>query len=282
MSADLEHFGCDSHVHIVGDPSLYPMSPDRHYTPGQATREGLAEHLARVGLARTVLVQPSIYGTDNRCLLDALGALGNRARAVAVLDRDVGDAQLVQLDRQGVRGIRVNLESVGTSDAAQLARELQYWASRIADHGWHIQIFVPKRMVAACASTIAALAVPCVADHIAMWDDAACNDDDSRTVLRLLETGKLYIKLSASYRVPLEAAALRGVIDRLIQTRSDRLLWASDWPHTSRRAGAKSHDISPYRSVSSADLVFERTQWLQNDRLLKQVCVTTPHALYRF
>lgn len=278
----LTGLGCDTHVHVVGDFARYPMLPDRRYTPGPATATSLAAHLERIGLQRAVLVQPSFYGTDNRCLLDTLREMGRAARAVVVLDRDVSAAQLAELDRQGVRGIRINLASVGQSDAAFLRSELEHWAPRLVEHGWHIQIFVPKRIVAACADTIATLPVPCVLDHVAMWDDVSCADASSGIVLALLGAGNLYIKLSASYRVPLPSDALAVVISELIRTRADRLLWASDWPHTSRREGTTPQDISPYRSIAASDLIAERNRWLRSDGLMEQVCVANPQMLYRF
>lgn len=274
--------GCDTHVHVVGETSRYPMSPARRYTPELATVRDLVNHLDRVGMGRCVLVQPSIYGTDNQCLLDALSELSNAARAVVVIDRNIDASALGRLDRQGVRGIRLNLESVGENDPTLLKSELVYWAPRLADLGWHIQMYVPQRMVADCAETIASLCVPCVVDHVAMWQDPLCESSDSRAVLQLLDTGTLYIKLSASYRVPLSDAQLQAVIARLITARPDRLLWASDWPHTSRRAGAAAYEISPYRSIDAHQLAAQRQRWLPSAGLIEQVCVDNPRTLYRF
>lgn len=274
--------GCDAHVHVVGEMSCYPMSPARHYTPAPASMSDLVNHLARLGMERCVLVQPSIYGTDNQCLLDALGELSNVARAVVVVDRNIDAAALARLDRQGVRGIRLNLESVGAYDPKLLNSELIFWAPRLADFGWHIQMYAPQRLVADCAETIASLPVPCVVDHIAMWPDPLCEGADSRAVLQLLDTGKLYIKLSASYRVPLSESQLQAVIDRLVATRPDRMLWASDWPHTSRRADAAAHEISPYRPIDAHQLVAQRERWLADEALIHQVCVDNPRRLYRF
>ena len=135
--------GCDTHVHVVGDSHRYPMLADRRYTPGPASAGDLARHLDRVGMERVVLIQPSIYGTDNRCLIDALSELGPGARAVVVVNRDTSQSELERMDRAGVRGIRLNLESVGDHDCARLQSEMLAWAPRLAGLGWPLQVFAP-------------------------------------------------------------------------------------------------------------------------------------------
>src|SRR5690349_10290136 len=100
---------CDSHAHVFGPKERYPLNPKRGYDPAPA---GAAEHrrmLDALGLERGVIVQPSVYGTDNRALLDAIAADPERLRGVAGVGADVTDAELERLDRAGVRGIRVNL-----------------------------------------------------------------------------------------------------------------------------------------------------------------------------
>ena len=119
--APLPAHGCDCHVHVVAPQALYPMAADRPYTPGPASVPDLQAHLARMGLAHAVIVQPSFYGTDNRLLVDSLLALDGAARGVAVLDARVDDAELVRLHDAGVRGVRINLESTGGSDPAAVS-----------------------------------------------------------------------------------------------------------------------------------------------------------------
>ncbi len=274
--------GCDTHVHVVGDSHRYPMLADRRYTPGPASAGDLARHLDCVGMERVVLIQPSIYGTDNRCLIDALSELGPRARAVVVVNRDTSQSELERMDRAGVRGIRLNLESVGDHDCARLQSEMLAWAPRLAGLGWHLQIFAPQEVIAQCVPVMARLAVPCVLDHVAMWRDAGCSGAASQTILAAFGEGNLYIKLSASYRVPMSGPDLSSVVERLAKTRLDRLLWASDWPHTSRKPGAPAQELSPYRSIASEDLVSERNRWLGSGELLQAVCVDNPARLYRF
>lgn len=275
--------GCDTHVHIIGDADVYPMVTERHYTPGPASVDQLKTHLASQGLSRAVIVQPSVYGTNNQRLLDALEAMQGQARGIAVLDPSIDTAALQALEARGVRGIRLNLESSGAHSVTALQSALEHWAPRLADLGWHIQVYAPWATTLACAEVIAQLPVPVVLDHFALWPDESCSSTESMTLLRLLELGHIYIKLSGSYRTPLpDAPAHIAVSRRLLATRPDRLLWASDWPHTNREPGRHAHAVSRYRDIASEALLQERESWLTTGELQHQVLVDNPQQLYRF
>jgi predicted TIM-barrel fold metal-dependent hydrolase len=279
--------GCDTHVHVIGDSHAYPMVDERQYTPGPAPVSALQAHLQHQGLTRTVIIQPSVYGTDNQCMLDALQAMQGQARGVAVLNTDTPMAALQAMDAQGVRGIRLNLESSGAHDVALnatiLHEALQTWAPRLADLGWHIQVYAPLAVTVACAACIKQLAVPVVLDHFALWADANCTSPESSSLLQLLEAGRIYIKLSASYRSPIQDnSALLALSQHLLATRPDRLLWASDWPHTNREQGKGPHEVSRYRTITADALVHERMQWLPNTEVQQQVLVDNANQLYRF
>lgn len=275
--------GCDTHVHVIGDAKAYPMVEERQYTPGLAPVSALQAHLQGQGLTRAVIIQPSVYGIDNQCMLDALHALQGNARGVAVLDQHTTSENLKQLDAQGVRGIRLNLESSATHNPTLLHDQLQAWAPRLADLGWHIQVYAPLTVTVACAKLIMNLPVPVVLDHFALWNDASCASEASKTLLTLLEAGHIYIKLSASYRSPInDAKSLQKLSHRLLATRPDRLLWASDWPHTNREIGKGRHQVSRYRDIAATHLRNECSAWLPTQDVQKQVLVDNPLCLYRF
>jgi len=275
--------GCDTHVHVMGERHIYPMVAERQYTPGPASVQNLQAHLKRQGLTRAVIIQPSVYGNDNQCMLDALRSMAGHARGVAVLDTHTATSQLQRLDTQGVRGIRLNLESAGQHNTSALREALHTWAPRLADIGWHIQVYAPLAVVTACASHIAQLPVPVVLDHFALWADASCTSLESKTLLHLLEQGQIYIKLSASYRMSIQdPQALQALCQRLIAVRPDRLLWASDWPHTNREPGRGPHEVSSYRVIAPEALRHERDAWLCTPQVQQQVLVDNPHQLYRF
>jgi predicted TIM-barrel fold metal-dependent hydrolase len=275
--------GCDTHVHVIGARPAWPMAPERHYTPEPAPLEDLQAHLQAVGLQRAVIVQPSVYGTDNALLLQSLERMQGQARGVAVVASDLPLAELKAMDAAGVRGLRINLESASGQDAAPLAYALQEQSARIADLGWHLQVFARLSLVAACAPVLRQLPVPVVLDHFALCPDAHFADADSRALLELLAAGCVYVKLSASYRVPLDGPdVVRTAAHRMLEARPDRILWASDWPHTSRQPGLAAHEVSPYRPITAESLVSERDSWLTTASVRQQVLVDNPARLYRF
>ncbi len=138
-SAGLLMKGCDTHVHVIGPRDKFPMVQGRHYTPGPASVQELKAHLTTQGLGKAVIVQPSVYGTDNRCLLSAISDMGRQARGIAVLDAQISASELQELDAQGIRGIRLNFESSGNQSVDQLKQALADWAPRLEALGWHIQ-----------------------------------------------------------------------------------------------------------------------------------------------
>jgi predicted TIM-barrel fold metal-dependent hydrolase len=278
---------CDCHVHVIGDAATYPMAHERHYTPGPASGAGLRAHLARNGLTRAVIVQPSIYGTDNQCLLDSLRELGGAGRGIAVVDQGVSDEALAALSAQGVRGLRINLESASVRDPASIGPALAYWAERVEPLGWHLQVYAALDAIAAAAPFIRSMQVPLVLDHFAMVP-ATMSDDDARldAVLSLLRSGQTYVKLSAPYRLAATPDAADTLAVRLaslyVKANPSQLLWGSDWPHTNREPGKAAHEVSAYRPVTPHTLQRGIKSWLPGDALREQVLVDNPARLYGF
>jgi predicted TIM-barrel fold metal-dependent hydrolase len=259
------------------------MVQNRHYTPGPASVQDLQGHLSRQGLGRAVIVQPSVYGTDNSCLLAAIAAMGQQARGIAVLDPQVSRSEILELNAQGIRGIRLNLESSGNQSIDELKQALMHWAPKLEGLGWHIQVYAPFNVTAACAICIQELPIPVVLDHFALWPANQIASQETSIVLDLLAEGHVYIKLSASYRLPaFEKAKLKELAHQLLHVRSDRLLWASDWPHTNREQGVDALSVSRYRQISTENLLSERSAWLINQAQTQLVLVDNPSQLYSF
>lgn len=278
--------GCDCHVHVIGDAADYPMQPDRPYTPPAASVSALRSHLDALGLRRAVLVQPSFYGTDNRCLLGALRELGDSARGVAVIDPATSDDELDVLDSAGVRGVRMNLESSGATDIAAARNTLRALAARIAPRDWHIQIYASSHVVATQADFIAALPVTVVLDHFAMIPaDKGSTHPHFGAIEALVRGGHAYVKLSAPYRVSAQAPLYADVAllaRALIDANDERVLWASDWPHTNRLPDAIPTDVSPFRSVDDRALLEEAFTWHPLAIVRHKLFVANPEQLYRF
>jgi predicted TIM-barrel fold metal-dependent hydrolase len=278
---------CDCHVHVVGDALTYPMLEQRQYTPGPASVDDLRQHLARTGVERTVIVQPSFYGTDNTCMLDSLRQLAGAGRGVAVVDPDASDAHLRSLHAQGVRGLRLNVESSGTGDAQAVSAVLAYWADRLAALQWHIQIYASLDALMAIYPVLQNLSVPLVLDHFAMVQSTTALDDARfHAIQGLVQSGNAYVKLSASYRIQPFAHqapdAVARIAQRYIQANPERVLWGSDWPHTNREPGKSAHEVSAYRSVGRDTLLGGLHAWLHTEALRQRVLVDNPAQLYGF
>ena len=279
---------CDCHVHVIGPHDQYPLVPLRSYTPMHATATDLVAMMRRSGVDRAVVVQPSVLGLDNRCSLDALEYLasqGLQGRAVAVLPTTLPASELDELDRAGVRGLRVNLQSNVGASLAQ-AREALQNAIRLCErHAWHVQLFVDRQMVQALASDIETAPVKVVLDHFAGLSVSECDDESSLAVLRLLGSGNTYIKLSGNYRVTDDAFDLRlaDLARQLAIINPENLVWGSDWPHTPKHAGQAERQptIKAYRDIDTPRLSRAVFDWFEPP-LAQKVLVNNPARLYDF
>jgi predicted TIM-barrel fold metal-dependent hydrolase len=284
-NSDMPSGACDCHVHIIGPIAQYPMSPQRGYTPPEASVADLEALRQRLGISRNVLIQPSFYGTDNRCMVDALAQLGDSARGIAVVDPDIADAELTDLDRRGVRGVRINLESGENRDPHVAASALDAMAKRVRHLGWHIQIYAALPVVAAVADRIAGLPVDVVIDHFGM---AQARDGIAQAgfaaLLDLLKAGRTYVKLSAPYRIAQQPgyADAAPIARALIAAAPQRMLWASDWPHTDRTPGRKAFDIHPFRTIDDPLVLDLLAEWCGDMAVERAILVETPARLYRF
>lgn len=270
LSARLPPGTCDCHIHVFGAPEDFPLVAVRNYTPQPADLSAYGALMAKTGIDRAVLVQPSVYGTDNRALLAALASDPQRLRAVVVVPADLPQTELERLHAAGVRGIRINRRNPGGLPLSEMTR----LAARIAPLGWHIQLQIDIQTVDDLAGLVAACPVPVVIDHMGFVQPGlTVAAPGFQALLRVLESGKAWVKLSAPYRLSAGAApfpALDPFVAALVAARPDRLVWASDWPHCELWAAMPD-------SVALAELA---TVWLPTPALRRQVLVDNPHVLY--
>ncbi len=269
----LPPLACDSHMHIF-DPRFAP-SPHWKRTPPDAPVAAYRQLQQRLGTQRAVVVTPSTYGTDNACTLDALDQLGDGARGVAVVAQDVGDAELDRLHARRVRGLRVNFvtpQSWGETTPGMLTT-LARKVARL--EGWHIQVFMHPEQIAALESVLAALPVPLVVDHLGRVDPAEGPAAEAYGVLRrLLDGGNAWVKLSGAYMrstAPAYADTL-PLAQALVRAAPERLVWGSDWPHTTEAPG----------TVNDAGLVDLLRAWAGSDAAMDRILVDNPARLYGF
>lgn len=276
---------CDCHTHVFGLPERYPYAPARTYTPGPAsTEELLALHTA-LGIERVVIVQPSVYGTDNRCTLDAVRTLGDRARAVAVVAPDLDRAALRALHDAGVRGIRLNLETAGQHDPAAAKDAFLRAADLVQPLGWHIQTFTNLRVIAALHDTFRAFPVPLVVDHFGgAMAAAGLGQPGLDALLDLVQWGRAYVKLSAPHRSAARPDDAGPIAAALIAANPDRILWGTDWPHPASRPHAR-HDpeaVEPFDPIDDGQALSRVQRWGRNPATIRAILVDNPARLYGF
>jgi 2-pyrone-4,6-dicarboxylate lactonase len=275
----------DCHNHIMGPQGKYPYAVTRVYTPPEAIVDQLRALRAQIGSSRNVLVTPSVYGTDNRCMVDALGALGNTARGIAVLPLDVPDAELHRLDGAGVRGVRISLGGTGSYNPASAKGALLSLAPRFAPLGWNIEVVGNLPAVISLAPVMATLKVPVVLDHFAGANGGDGVKQEGFTALLELVRGRnAYVKLSAPYnrsKRP-DYSDMAPLAHALIEAAPDRMLWGTNWPHPDQIPGRPISEVTPYHKIDNRNLVPVFVEWCPDASKRQMILVDTPQRLYRF
>lgn len=278
----------DCHTHIVGAPGRYPFAPNRSYATIPATVDDYRQVMAATGIGRAVVVQPSFYGTDNRCTIDALAGFGGAARGVAVVEPEISDGELDRLHEAGFRGLRVNLHTVRSDSDASADRMVRHFDARVRRLGWHIQLFVTPENLPALARAQGDVSCPFVIDHFGMLRPELIVQEPMRSYLGALEAildGGGWVKLSGLYRVaddPL-APSLADLARRLRARAPDRVVWASDWPHTPPHGHSVSDESPlPYRDIDTGSLLAPVASWFPDAATQRKVLVENPARLYDF
>jgi predicted TIM-barrel fold metal-dependent hydrolase len=290
LDFDVPGGACDCHTHIFGDPRRFPMIPSRVYTPEPASVDEMRTLHRALRMDRVVIVQPSVYGTDNTCTLDAVEQLGSRARAVAVIDVQTGgsDTALADMDRAGVRGIRLNLETSGIADPSVGSQRVRAALDRLRGSRWHIQMNTRLSMIDAIRDQVADAPVRFVFDHFGGAQASLGLDQPGfRSLLELVRGGSAYVKISGAYRSSTQAPNYPDVTPfakALIDANPRRILWGTDWPHPDSASipGRKNTDIAPLLQIDDGALCNQVAVWAPDAKLRAQIFVQNPAELYGF
>lgn len=260
----------DTHFHLFGPQNRYPLVDLREYTP-QLIKPAMARQLFdTLGIQRAVVIQPSVYGEDNRAQLEGAHEIGIPTRAVVVARHDTSDKDLAALHRQGARGLRYVLAHPGGLPLADLER----WAARAKELGWHIQFLAKGPQLLEIEPRLEKLACPAVVDHMGMFDPRDGLDQPVfKAVLRLLQQGH-WVKLSGAYRLSQSPPYpdLKPFVEQLVAARPDRVVWASDWPHVFIKTPMP----------NTTDLLDTLADWVPDEATRNRILVDNPAALYGF
>lgn len=224
---------CDTHFHIFGPHSIYPLAPDRAYTPADAPRETLFALHAMLGIERGVIVQSSSHGYDNTVVADAIAKKPDAYTGVALAPTSISDATLRRLDAQGLCGVRFNyMKHLGggapLDDVIALSK-------RLAPIGWHLQIHMDSALIAEMSPKLKQSAVPVVIDHMGRINASLGLDQAPFRHLReLLQDDRFWVKVSCCERASRKGAPYADAVPfarALVSEFGDRALWGTDWPH---------------------------------------------------
>ena len=273
---------CDCHTHIHGDPKVFPWYPGRVYTPETASpKEMMVVHRA-LHMQRVVIVTPSVYGPDNSATLWGMQARGKHARGVAVIDRHTTESELDTMNMLGVRGIRLNLATGGTSDPSVGRQRLQDALDRMKRRDWHVQLNTSLVMIRAMRDLIAAAPVPVVFDHFGGANPAyGVKQPGFPDMVDLVRSGKAYVKISVSAGPRTDYTGFIPMAKELIAANPDRIVWGTNWPHPNSAGGSKDR-VSPLFQVDNGLVLNQLSLWAPDAATRKKILVDNPARLYKF
>ena len=263
----------DSHFHILGPASRYPYIAEREYTPPDALPSACRTLFDTIGIQRAVIIQPSAYGTDNRCAMDAARELGLPARVVVVVPYETPDKDLDQLHAGGARAIRYILAHTGGLPL----ETLESFSARAKERGWHIQLLLKSHDLVALEPRLAKLPSDIVIDHMGFIKPAegGLEQPAFQALLRLLRGGRCWVKFSGGYRQSEQAPPYPDLLPfahKLVQEHPDRIIWGSDWPHVAFKG----------KVPNTTDLFDLLGDWAPDDATRKRILVDNPTTLFDF
>ena len=263
---------CDTHAHVISGSTDFPMVLSRSYTPPPAPEADYLAMLAATGCARGVLIQISVYGTDNRYLLEVLGRNPDRLRGVAVVAPEVTDRKLESLHAAGVRGLRINVSFPG---GGLSFGAMEILAGRIAPLGWHMEFLTDGRELPGLLPRMRKLPCPGVLDHMGHMPAALGTRHPAFLAMReLVAEHGWWAKLSGAYRLSDDYDGFKEVApwaQALIAAAPERMVWGSDWPHV---AMARMPDTGLLRNLLM--------DWAPDAASRMRILVDNPARLYGF
>jgi len=270
---------CDSHFHIFGPAEKYPYGSELRYAPPEAPWNSYQELATLLGISRFVLVQPSAYGRDNRCMLDVMQTLDkNSCRGVVDIDENITDLEILKMNALGVRGVRINVSPIfpltpGLAD--KMIPRIEKMAKRCQEIGWHLDFLLPGWLTAELLPVMRRLTIPFSMAHLGM--NLAKDGVDTpgfKALLELMNHGNrlAYVKLTGIYRMSKVHQFIDAdpLVKALIACAPDRIIWGSDYPHLS------------FAEHSSVELFNLLGRWTSDEHIRRLILTDNPARLFGF
>ena len=273
---------CDAHFHIFGPTDKYPhVTTDLRYRPPCAPLDAYLALARRLGFERFVFVQPSAYGLDNACMLDAMAEVDPAVRrGIVHLDEaNAKDADLARQHERGVRGVRINISPIRKPEAG-LADALRPKIVRTAkicrELGWHVDLLLPGWLIGELMPTLRELPVAFSVAHMGLFPaSGGASQPGFRDLLALAGDGskRCWVKLTGIYRFSQAAgfADVKPFAQALIATAPDQLIWGSDFPH-----------LSFHDKVGTVELYNKLADWAPDAAMRRRILADNPARLFGF
>jgi 2-pyrone-4,6-dicarboxylate lactonase len=268
---------CDCHAHVFGPATRYSYFHKRIYTPPDALPSAYWGMLGALGVERAVLVQPSVYGTDNRAMLDAMAGEKHRIRGVAVVEESITDAELERMHEIGVRGIRFNIVDVKPEEKGKLPLDVvRKMAERVQPLGWHLQFLMHVDEFPGLDKTFGDFPVDIVIDHFGyMATSKGISHPGFQALLNLLRADRCWVKFTGAYRISREDMPYSDVVPyarALVAAAPRRIVWGTDWPHPKHEK----------RMPNDGEMCDRLLDWIPDEKQRRFALVDNPAKLYGF
>ena len=270
---------CDCHFHVFGPAARYPHGADLRYAPPLAPLEDYLALSGKLGFERYVFVQPSAYGRDNRCMLDAMSEVGAKCRGIVDVNEGIPDFELARLDTLGVRGVRINVSPIHAREAGlaqKLLPRIERLDARLSEMKWQLDFLTPGWLTRELMPVLKRLKCEFTLAHMGMFlAKDGVQQAGFQGLLDLLRNGegRCWVKLTGVYRMSVapgfaDAAPLARA---LIEAAPDRIIWGSDYPH-----------LSFADKVGSVELFNLLAAWAPDAAIRRKILVDNPQRLFRF
>ena len=270
---------CDSHFHVFGSAERYPVIKELRYKPPVAPLKDYLAHAQELGIERYVFVQPSAYGRDNSCMLDAMREVGpQRCRGIVDVGEDIDDAELERMHGLGVRGVRVNVNPVKPPEAgfaASILGRIKKLDARCVERSWMLDFLTPGWLTRELIPAMKALASPFSVAHLGMFlaKDGVRQAGFQEFLHFLATTENAWVKLTGVYRISTaagfsDAAALARAA---IEAAPGRVIWGSDYPH-----------LSFAHKAATVELFQLLEAWAPDEASRRRILVDNPEKCFGF
>lgn len=216
----------DCHAHVFTRRMPLAQTAWAHPDYEYPVEAFLAE-LDRHGVAFGVISAATLYGEYNDYTLEALAA-HKRLRATAIASPTTPPEEIRRLAEAGVVGVRFAWRRLAETPDLR-SYEYRKLLNRLADLGMSAQVLARAEQMPVLLPALDGAGVRVVIDHFGGPDAGGAETPGFASILRAIDNGRTWVKLSAGYRIGEELA--RACASRLLEAAGpERLLWGSDAP----------------------------------------------------